>query len=117
MSSTESVARVVQTATPAWAVAPFVAYLLSIAAIPLFLGHFWEKNRNKLIFALVLSAPVVAYLLAREAGGGGAQLLRTGIDYVSFMALLGALFAISGGVCLRGSLAGTPAVNTAFLAV
>ena len=36
-------------------------------------------------------------------------MLRTGIDYLSFMALLGALFAISGGICLRGSLAGTPA--------
>jgi Na+/H+ antiporter NhaD/arsenite permease-like protein len=117
MNQLEAATHALRPGTPSWAVAPFVAYLLSIAAIPLFLGHFWEKNRNKLIFALVLSAPVVAYLLAREAGGGGAQLLRTGIDYVSFMALLGALFAISGGVCLRGSLAGTPAVNTAFLTV
>ena len=33
------------------------------------------------------------------------------------MALLGALFAISGGICLRGALIGTPLVNTAFLAI
>jgi len=117
MSAAESASRVVQAATPAWAVAPFVAYLLSIAALPLFLGHFWEKNRNKLIFALALSAPVVAFLFGRGAAGGGEQLLRTGIDYVGFMALLGALFTITGGVCLSGSLAGTPAVNTGLLAV
>jgi Na+/H+ antiporter NhaD/arsenite permease-like protein len=117
MNSLDAAAHTLKAGTPSWAVAPFVAYLLSIAVIPLFLGHLWEKNRNKLIFALALSAPVVVYLLGREQGDGMAQLLRTGTDYVSFMALLGALFAISGGVCLRGSLAGTTAVNTAFLAV
>ena len=102
--------------TPAWAVAPFVAYLLLIAVVPLFFGGFWEKNRNKLIVGLALSAPVFVYLASRGAGAGE-QLLRTGVDYVSFMALLGALFTISGGICLRGSLAGTPAVNTIMFAV
>ena len=117
MNQLEAAAHALKTGTPSWAVAPFVAYLLSIAAIPLFLGHFWEKNRNKLIFAVVLSAPVVVYLVSRAQGDGLSQLARTGVDYVAFMALLGALFAISGGVCLRGSLRGTPGVNTAFLAL
>ncbi|HVZ89127.1 MAG TPA: sodium:proton antiporter [Polyangia bacterium] len=101
--------------TPPWAVAPFVVYLVLIAALPLFLGGFWERNRNKLIVAAVVSAPVVLYLLAGGAAGG-LLLLRTACDYVSFIALLGALFTISGGICLTGSLVGTPAVNTAFLA-
>ena len=117
MNQVEAATHALPAGTPTWAVAPFVVYLLSIAAIPLFLGHFWEKNRNKLIFALALSAPVVFYLASSDATGGLSQLARTGVDYVAFMALLGALFAISGGVCLRGSLAGTPLVNTAFLAV
>jgi Na+/H+ antiporter NhaD/arsenite permease-like protein len=97
-------------------VAPFVVYLLLIAVTPLFFGRFWEKNRNKLIVALIVSAPVFAFLAA-SGPRAGELLLRTGVDYVSFMALLGALFAISGGICLRGALAGTPAVNTALLAV
>jgi len=105
-----------RTLTPTWAVVPFVAYLMLIAVVPLFFGRLWEKNRNKLLLALALSAPVVAYLAGRGAPGGE-MLLRTGVDYVSFMALLGALFAISGGICLRGAPAGTPLVNTAFLAV
>src|SRR4029079_4070629 len=40
---------------------------------------------------------------------------RTGCDYVAFMTLLGALFTISGGICLRGALVGSPIVNTRFL--
>jgi Na+/H+ antiporter NhaD/arsenite permease-like protein len=58
--------------------------------------------------------PVVIYVLAGPRGG---ELLgRTACDYVSFMALLAALFTISSGIALRGALAGTPLVNTAFLA-
>src|SRR6187402_1526220 len=96
-------------ATPLWSVAPFVGYLLLIATLPLFLGHFWESNRNKLILALVAGAPVVAYLVGMRADGAE-MLFETALDYVSFMALLGSLFAISGGICLRGALAGTPLV-------
>ena len=100
-------------ATPLWAVLPFAAYLLLIALLPLFFGRFWESNRNKLLLGLLLGAPVIAHLLGRP--GGGAMLAQTAFEYVSFIALLGALFVISGGIYLRGSLTGTPAVNTAFL--
>jgi Na+/H+ antiporter NhaD/arsenite permease-like protein len=101
--------------TPAWVVFPFVVYLLLIAVLPLFFGHFWESNRNKLITGLVIGAPVVWYLLGSRSDGAE-MLIQTGWDYVSFMALLGALFTISGGICLSGSLSGSPLVNTAFLA-
>jgi Na+/H+ antiporter NhaD/arsenite permease-like protein len=100
--------------TPTWAVIPFVVYLLSIATLPLFLGRLWELDRNKLIFALTAGAPVVAYLFRRP--GGATLLVESGRDYLSFMALLMALFVISGGIYLRGSFAGTPTVNTTFLA-
>ena len=101
--------------TPVWAVAPFVLYLLLIASLPLFLGQFWEHNRNKLVVALLLSAPVLVYLLRSKGSEGGEEILRTACDYASFMALLGALFTISGGICLRGSLAGSSLVNLVFL--
>jgi Na+/H+ antiporter NhaD/arsenite permease-like protein len=101
--------------TPLWAVFPFVAYLLGIALVPIFFGHFWESNRNKLIVALVVSSPVLVYLLS--ARHGGEVLGRTASDYLCFMALLAALFTISGGICLRGALVGSPLVNTTFLAV
>jgi Na+/H+ antiporter NhaD/arsenite permease-like protein len=102
-------------ATPAWAILPFLCYLLLIAALPMLLGRFWEHNRNKLILALLAGVPVVIHLAGRP--GGWEQLGESARDYVSFMALLGALFSISGGIYLRGTLACTPAVNTIFLAV
>jgi len=102
--------------TPAWAVLPFLVYLLGIAVVPIFFGHFWESNRNKLVVALLISSPVFCYLLT-AAPHGKALLGRTACDYLSFMALLAALFTISGGICLRGALVGSPVVNTAFLAV
>ena len=108
------IASVSQHLTPAWAVAPFVGYLLLIAILPLFAPRLWEHNRNKLILAVVAGLPAIVYL-AGLRGAGVDQLLRTGCDYVSFMVLLGALFAISGGICLRGALIGTPIVNTLFL--
>jgi len=79
--------------TPIWAVAPFVGYLLLIAILPLFAPRLWESNRNKLILAIAAGVPAIVHLVGLPAGGGG-QLLRTGCDYISFMALLGALFAI-----------------------
>jgi Na+/H+ antiporter NhaD/arsenite permease-like protein len=102
--------------TPTWAVFPFVGYLLLIAILPLFAARFWESNRNKLILAIAAGIPAIVHL-ARLPDGAFGPLLGTGCDYVSFMALLGALFAISGGICLRGALIGTPVVNTVFLAV
>jgi Na+/H+ antiporter NhaD/arsenite permease-like protein len=102
--------------TPAWAVFPFVSYLLLIAILPLFASRFWEHNRNKLYLGLAAGAPVVGYLLALHPNGGH-LLLETAREYLAFMALLTALFVISGGIWLRGSLAGTPAVNTALLLV
>ena len=87
----------IQTLTPTWAVAPFVVYLISIAVLPLFAGAFWEHNRNKLLVAAILSAPVIAYLMHGQGGEGGRLLLHTACDYAAFIALLGALFTISAG--------------------
>jgi Na+/H+ antiporter NhaD/arsenite permease-like protein len=101
--------------TPLWTIFPFLAYLLGIAVVPILFGHFWESNRNKLVVALVISSPVLFYLFG--APHGGEVLGRTVCDYLSFMALLAALFTISGGICLRGALVGSPLVNTTFLAV
>ncbi len=102
---------------PAWSVVPFAAYLLAIAVVPLFAGHFWESHRNKLAVAAVASLPVLVYLLGVETHHGPRWLLHSAREYVAFIALLGALFVISGGIHLRGSLAGTPIVNTGVLAL
>jgi Na+/H+ antiporter NhaD/arsenite permease-like protein len=101
--------------TPVLAVLPFLAYLLGVALLPIFFGPFWESHRNKLIVALGASIPVVWYLL--WARGGGALLGHAACDYLSFIALLAALFTISGGTLLRGALVGSPLVNVGLLVV
>jgi len=87
--------------------------LLSIAIVPLAFANWWEKNSNKLILSLGMSLPVLAILLP-----SGLHLLTESLlDYGSFIVLIGALFIISGGIYIKGEFAGTPLVNTAFLAV
>jgi Na+/H+ antiporter NhaD/arsenite permease-like protein len=94
-------------------VLPFVAMLLAVAVCPLQLPHWWESNRNKLLVSGALGFPIlILYLFRRPAA-----LLGTGEEYVSFMILLGGLYAIAGGVRLRGDLEATPLTNTAFLAL
>ncbi|MGE5438599.1 MAG: sodium:proton antiporter, partial [Bacteroidota bacterium] len=94
---------------------PFVLMLASIALFPLFMNHFWEKNRNKLIIALILSLPIVVYLIG---AGAYVKLLETIIfDYVPFIILLGSLFAITGGIYLTGDIEAKPGINTLFLAI
>jgi Na+/H+ antiporter NhaD/arsenite permease-like protein len=88
--------------------------LLSIAVFPLFWNHFWEKNKNKLIIALILSIPVIIYLLS---SGLTEKLFETIVfDYVPFIILLGSLFTITGGIYLSGDIEAKPLINTLFLA-
>jgi Na+/H+ antiporter NhaD/arsenite permease-like protein len=97
---------------PGW-ITPFATMLLAIALLPLLAPAFWASNGRKLAVGAALGAPVLV-LYARHQP---AALLHTAEDYVSFMALLGSLFVISGGVLVTGDIEARPAVNTAFLAV
>jgi Na+/H+ antiporter NhaD/arsenite permease-like protein len=102
---------------PFWAVLPFAGLLLSIAILPLATPHFWESHRNKGLVTLLFSLPVVGYLLGVHGAAGGHELLEKAKEYASFILLLGALFTITGGIRVKGSLSGTPLLNTALLAI
>ena len=96
---------------PLWSVLPFAGMLLSIALIPLISPDFWARHFGKV--SLAFGAPMAAYFLF----AGPHELLHTGLEYVSFIILLGALFTISGGILLKGTMRGRPVVNCAFLGV
>lgn len=100
-----------------WTVGPFIALLLCIAVLPLAAQHWWEHNKNKGIVAAVLGGPLAGYLAFSFGVEGQGELLHAAKDYVSFICLLGSLYVISGGVFVRGSLDGTPLLNTALLAL
>lgn len=100
---------------PLFMVIPFILMLLSIAVFPLRWNHYWGKNKNKLIVAVVLSLPVVIYLLS---AGLEEKLFETIVfDYVPFIILLGSLFTITGGIFLDGDIEAKPSVNVVFMVI
>ena len=102
---------------PLLTVLPFVCLLLAIAVLPLIAGHWWEPNRNKALVVAVLAAPVALYLTTAWGAAGSEVLLEKLEEYVSFIILLAALYVISGGIYVQGSLSGTPLANTGLLAI
>jgi Na+/H+ antiporter NhaD/arsenite permease-like protein len=63
--------------------------------------------------ALLVSAPILVYL-----GIHAPDLLQEKLlEYVSFIVVIAALFVVTGGIHIHGSLAGTPLVNTGVLGV
>ena len=99
-----------------WGIIPFVLMLLSIAILPLIpaTAHLWERPRNQLILALVLGVPVALWFIL---GGDPLRVVHALVEYVQFIALLFALFVVSGGIFLKGDLAARPTTNTAFLGI
>jgi Na+/H+ antiporter NhaD/arsenite permease-like protein len=104
-------------AMPLWSLVPFLLLLGAIALLPLVANHWWESNRNKGLVAAALALPFTGWLLGAHGAQGLVALEHVALDYLSFMALLGSLFVIAGGIHVRGSLAGTPLANTALLGI
>jgi Na+/H+ antiporter NhaD/arsenite permease-like protein len=100
---------------PLVAVLPFLLLLLAIAVLPLTCGHWWEKNRHKALVVAVLTVPVAIYPVWVWGDVGREVLVEKLQEYVSFIMLLSALYVISGGIFVQGSLSGTPLVNTGML--
>jgi Na+/H+ antiporter NhaD/arsenite permease-like protein len=95
---------------------PFIGILLSIALLPLFVPEFWHHHFGKVsaFWAITIAVP----LLVAHKGVALHSFLHILIaDYVPFIILLWGLFTISGGILLRGSLRGTPLVNTIIIVI
>jgi Na+/H+ antiporter NhaD/arsenite permease-like protein len=96
---------------------PFVLMLAAIALLPLCAPHWWDNNRNRALVSGVLSLPFLAWLLLQYGEQAHHPLQEALLDYLSFLALLGSLYVIAGGIYLRGSLAGSPLSNMGLLAI
>ncbi len=96
---------------PAPVVLPFAGLLLSIALFPVFAPGFWVRHFGKV--SLAYGLPVAAYFLASAPR----ELLHLSMEYVSFIVLLAALFIVSGGILIRGTVRATPGLNCAILAI
>ena len=94
-------------------VLPFVILLLAIALMPFIHKHHWENHYPKVSIALGLIT-VVYYIGFLQ---NGPRTLTTLVEYVGFMALIGSLFVIAGGIHIKMTGRSTPTVNTGMLAL
>ena len=102
---------------PIWSIIPFVGILLSIAIFPLvFDSHFLVHHGGKmsLAWALIFAIP---YLIVFKGDAFHDILYIYLIDYIPFIILLWGLFTVAGGILVRGTLRGTPIVNTLLLLI
>ena len=101
---------------PLWSCIPFACMLLSIALFPLAAPNFWHHHFGKIsaFWAVSLGIP---FLFAFKGTALHEILHIVLADYVPFIILLWALYTVSGGILLRGSLRGTPIVNTVILII
>jgi Na+/H+ antiporter NhaD/arsenite permease-like protein len=95
------------------AVIPFIFLLTTIALAPLFFADWWGKHYPKV--CLVLGAIIVAYYCFGLHASS--TVLHTAREYVSFIALVGSLFVVSGGIHIGVKGESTPLANTIFLLI
>jgi Na+/H+ antiporter NhaD/arsenite permease-like protein len=101
---------------PIWSILPFIGILLSLALIPLWTPHFWSNHFTKfsVFWALAFALPFI-YFFRQAAVYEIAHIII--LDYIPFILLLWALFTVSGGIYIKGTLKGTPGVNTIILLI
>lgn len=96
-----------------WSVIPFVMILLMIATGPLFYAHFWHKNYP--IISIALGGIVVGYYVFFLHDLH--HPIHSLMEYISFIALIAALFVSSGGILIKIDKEGTPMVNVIILII
>ncbi|MEA3288284.1 MAG: sodium:proton antiporter [Candidatus Marinimicrobia bacterium] len=97
---------------PIWLVVPFIILLIMIATGPLFFPHLWEHHYPKIAMTL---GTIVALYYGFAMDHGVHNLLHTLEEYISFIALLTALFVASGGILIKFNMTGKPLANAAIL--
>lgn len=105
-----------RTLSLAW-VLPFAGILLSIALFPIFAPGFWHHHFGKItaIWTVLFLLPFTASFGVGSALGLIVHALVS--EYIPFIMLLLALYTVSGGILVGGSLHGSPRVNTTILAI
>jgi Na+/H+ antiporter NhaD/arsenite permease-like protein len=96
-----------------WMILPFPLLLIAIALVPLFAQSWWLRHYAKVAFGL--GAITFGYYIFVLGDTGRA--FHTAHDYTSFIALVGSLFIVSGGIHINVKGQTTPFKNVLFLFV
>ncbi|MFA6255171.1 MAG: sodium:proton antiporter [Patescibacteria group bacterium] len=94
--------------SPYWLI-PFATVLLSIAVIQFITKRRWDMN-----VAVGLGLLVIGYYMSENPQ----RMTETGLEYFSFLSLIGSLFVVSGGIYINvPSGRATPLTNVGLLAI
>lgn len=96
-----------------WMILPFGLLLLAIAVAPFINRHWWERYYPAV--ALTLGAFTTAYYVGIL--GNTERMVATGMEYFSFICLIGSLFVVAGGVHIRIKGRSTPLENVFLLSI
>jgi len=101
-------------AHPNWPImVPFAILLVAIALAPLIAQHHWERHYHKLCVALACTVCLYYLFVAKEP----ARVIHAGIDYLTFIVVVGSFFVVAGGIHLRVKSPSGAMRNTLFLFV
>jgi len=91
---------------------PFAGILLSIAIFPILAPHFWHHHYGKIsLFWGILF--LVFFTVSFGSNTSLFYLLEVYLlEFISFITLLLALFTVAGGIQLKGTLVGSPKLNS-----
>ena len=92
---------------------PFVVLLALLALAPLFFPDWWGRFYPRVVAGLALIVAAWYWLVLQNPGA----LLHTAGEYFSFIALIGSLYVVSGGIHINVKGEATPLANVAFLLV
>ncbi|MDB6057640.1 MAG: sodium:proton antiporter [Verrucomicrobiales bacterium] len=93
---------------------PFGIVLLAIAIGPTLFHAWWNKHYTKL--TLGLAAITLLYYIF-GISGGITKVFHTAHEYFGFIALIGSLYVVSGGIHIHVGREATPAINILFLLI
>jgi Na+/H+ antiporter NhaD/arsenite permease-like protein len=96
---------------------PFAGLLLCIAILPLATPSLWHHHYGKIAAGWSVLT-LAGFAMSAGTAGAAGQLAHTVIaEYLPFLILVGSLYVVAGGLYVTGNLRGSPAVNTAILAI
>ena len=101
---------------PLWTVIPFAGILLSIALMPLVLPRFWHHYFPAVSAFWALAFAIPFLIIYRGTAFHEIAHIYL-VDYIPFIILLWGLYTISGGILIRGSLKGSPLLNSLILII
>jgi len=94
-----------------WMILPFALMLLAIAVMPFLAKHHWERYYHR--WSLTLGFLCIGYYLFGIHNPE--RIINTGHEYLSFLALIGSLFVVAGGIHIMVKGEAKPWVNVVYL--